>query len=77
MVGTDVHLGSVSQVDDLTDRQPTLLFTYSLSQETFNPSNTVARSIACESLVCAGSIAYDLIVCRVIASDQDSLDIIG
>ena len=36
-----------------------------------------ARSIACESLVCAGSIAYDLIACRAIASDQDSLDIIG
>ena len=36
-----------------------------------------ARSIACESLMCAGSIAYDLIACRAIASDQDSLDIIG
>ena len=35
-----------------------------------------ARSVACESLVCAGSIAYDLIACRAIASDQDSLDII-
>ena len=36
-----------------------------------------ARSIACESLVCAGSIAYDLIACWAIASNQDSLDIIG
>ena len=36
-----------------------------------------ARSIACESLVCAKSIAYNLIACQVIASDQDSLDIIG
>ena len=36
-----------------------------------------ARSIACESLVYAVSIAYDLIACRAIASDQDSLDIIG
>ena len=35
-----------------------------------------ARSIACESLVCAGSMAYDLIACRAIALDQDSLDII-
>ena len=35
-----------------------------------------ARSIACESLVCAVSIAYDLIACRAIASDQDNLNII-
>ena len=37
----------------------------------------LARSIACESLVCAVSIVYDLIACRAIDSDQDSLDIIG
>ena len=36
-----------------------------------------ARSIACESLGYVWSIAYDLIACQAIASDQDSLDIIG
>ena len=32
-------------------------------------------SIVSDSLVCVGSIAYDLSACRAIASDQDSLDI--
>ena len=36
-----------------------------------------ARSIVCELLVCVRSIAYDLITCQTIASDQDRLDITG
>ena len=36
-----------------------------------------ARSIVCELLVCARSVAYDLITCQTIASNQDRLDITG
>ena len=54
-----------------------IYFLYQLHTLTICKRFDRARSIACEALVCAGSIAYDLIACQAIASDQDSLDIIG